>query len=170
VESIKRKNGREIIEFDVYGSKSKQAIKKREIFKMSDNETKRMMLENCIKQGKHILNPIIDWLDEDVWEYIESRNLKYCKLYDEGFDRIGCIGCPMAKISRRILEMQRWPKYKINYLKAFQRMIKKNIVDGSDKFVNETPEDVMYWWIYQKQEQDHYDDQIDIFNKGGEGE
>ena len=165
-ESSRRKNTREIVEFDVYGSQSKKALNQREIFKMSDNDNKRMMLENCTIKGKHILNPIVDWEDDEVWEYIKSRNIKYCSLYDEGFPRLGCIGCPMAKQSRRVSEFERWPKYKQNYLRAFQRMINKNIKDGNDRFINETPEDVMEWWIYGTVNDKHIDGQTDIFDEG----
>lgn len=48
--------------------------------------------------------PIIDWSTEDVWNYIKTNNLRYCSLYDEGFDRIGCVLCPMASKNQRFKE------------------------------------------------------------------
>jgi phosphoadenosine phosphosulfate reductase len=33
--------------------------------------------------------PIFYWLEWHVWEFIESLNLPYCELYDQGFNRIG---------------------------------------------------------------------------------
>ena len=33
--------------------------------------------------------------DEDVWEFIHAYNIPYCKLYDTGCTRLGCVGCPM---------------------------------------------------------------------------
>ena len=47
-------------------------------------------------KSKHLINPIIDWEDEDVWEFINQYEIPYCSLYDEGFARLGCIGCPMS--------------------------------------------------------------------------
>ena len=68
---------------------------------LSDNDDKRNMIENCTVKGKHILNPIIDWTHKDVWDYLNSRNIEHCKLYDEGYKRLGCIGCPMASKENR---------------------------------------------------------------------
>lgn len=33
------------------------------------------------------------WTDGDVWEYIHRFNLPYCKIYDMGYDRTGCVFC-----------------------------------------------------------------------------
>ena len=37
--------------------------------------------------------PMSIWTDEDVWEYIHRFNLPYCKIYDIGSDRTGCVFC-----------------------------------------------------------------------------
>jgi len=34
---------------------------------------------------KMFLHPIIDWYEEDVWEFLRRYKVKYCKLYDEGW-------------------------------------------------------------------------------------
>lgn len=39
------------------------------------------------------LNPLANWTDEDVWEYIHDRGLSYNPLHDEGYPSIGCIPC-----------------------------------------------------------------------------
>lgn len=49
------------------------------------------LLDGC---HEAILNPIIDWTDADVWQFIHENGVAYCSLYDEGFTRLGCIGCP----------------------------------------------------------------------------
>lgn len=120
-ESAKRKNSRNLIEFDVYGSQSKKAKGQREIFLHSDNDEKRNMIENCTVKGKHLLNPIVDWTDGDVWKYIRSRKLKYCKLYDEGYKRLGCIGCPLSSNKRD--ELNKYPKFAENYKRAIARWL-----------------------------------------------
>lgn len=43
--------------------------------------------------GKIKSRPISFWLEEDVWEYIKTRNLPYSKIYDMGEDRTGCMFC-----------------------------------------------------------------------------
>lgn len=139
-ESIKRKRTRGLAEF--MGRTAKEKI----LF--NDNDKMRRMMENCQLKGKFVLNPIIDWEDADVWQYIKSRNLKYCSLYDEGIKRIGCIGCPMAKPERREWELKRWPKYRANYIRAFERMLRYRREHGKKEIWTDA-EDVMNWWIYQ---------------------
>lgn len=76
--------------------------------------------------GKHHvdLRPIFHWLEWEVWEYIESRGLPYCSLYDEGFDRIGCVVCPFLchkNQSQLNRNRKRWPKM----FAAFERAVGK---------------------------------------------
>lgn len=67
---------------------------------LNDNEDRRWS-EFCMQKNAYVCNPIIDWSDEQVWAFIRKENLPYCKLYDEGFERLGCIGCPMASSRER---------------------------------------------------------------------
>ncbi len=143
-ESAKRKNNRSLIEFDRYGSDSKKAKESREIFLNSDNDTKRNMLENCTIKGKHVLNPIVDWSDTDVWNFIKSNNLPYCKLYEQGYKRLGCIGCPNN--TNRVEEFKRYPKQYQAYLRAFDRMLKVRTEKGL-KTQWKTAQEVMDWWL-----------------------
>lgn len=54
--------------------------------------------------------PIIDWTTADVWEYIGSLGVPHCRLYDEGFARIGCVCCPLAGPAKMQRDAARWPK------------------------------------------------------------
>ena len=89
-----------------------------------DNDESRRIIENCYRTRKVMVNPIVDWTDEEVWEYIHARNLPYCELYDQGYTRIGCIGCPLAGAEKMRRDFERYPKYRDNYIRAFDRMIK----------------------------------------------
>lgn len=115
---------------------------------VEDNAESRQMVENCVKRGKVLVNPIIEWEDKDVWDFIKSEHIPYCGLYNEGWHRLGCIGCPMANVKGRYREFARWPKYKENYLKAFQRFLDaregKGIGTGT-KY--RTPEEIFHWWM-----------------------
>lgn len=90
------------------------------------------------------MNPIIDWDDADVWEFIKSYNVPYCGLYDKGYKRLGCIGCPMTM--NRTKELENYPAYKKAYIKAFERMIKERLNAGK-KTEWKTGEEVMEWWL-----------------------
>ena len=118
------------------------------IMLMNDNDKRRRMTEQCLAKGKFNVNPIIDWSDKDVWEFIHSNKLPYCELYDQGFKRLGCIGCPMS--SNKVKELERWPKYKQAYLRAFARMLDQIKLRGKRKDKETTwknAQDVMDWWL-----------------------
>ena len=78
--------------------------------------SKRRMVEGCSTKGKRLLHPIIDWSTTDVWHYIRARGIPYCSLYDEGFRRIGCVGCPMV---RDDVALARWPHIREAWRRAF---------------------------------------------------
>ena len=89
-----------------------------------DNDVNRRMVEQCYRTRKTLVNPIVDWTDEDVWEFLNDvAKVPHCCLYDEGFKRIGCVGCPMGRKKGMERDFARWPKYKNLYLKAFAKMI-----------------------------------------------
>lgn len=109
----------------------------------NDNEESRKMIERCYQRSKVVVNPIIDWLDTDVWEFIHEYNIPYCKLYDEGFKRLGCIGCPMG--SHRVDELERYPKFKQAYLNAFRRMLDNR--GEKQEYSWKNADEVFDWWV-----------------------
>lgn len=88
-----------------------------------DNDESKLLVDHCYRTTKTLVNPIIDWEEEDVWEFLNSNGIQHCSLYDEGFKRLGCIGCPLSGSKNMERDFARWPKYKELYIKAFQRMI-----------------------------------------------
>lgn len=161
-ESVKRKNNRAT--FEILGN----ARKNKKL--MNDNDEARKMFETCYKpeKNKRIVNPIIDWEDSDVWGYIKGRKLKYCSLYDEGFDRLGCIGCPLVKRSIREQEFERWPTYKRAYLRAFDKIAKHRVINGinNGKTAWNTGQEIFDWWMeYTPPPLKVMDGQTDIWNK-----
>lgn len=117
----------------------------------NDNTESRKMVEQCYKRHKTNINPIIDWSDKDVWEFIKAHEIHYCSLYNEGFHRLGCIGCPMASIKEREIEFMRWAKYKGSYLRAFDMMLKereKRACKSKERGTEwQTATDVFNWWM-----------------------
>lgn len=108
--------------------------------------------ESTVTKGTFFCNPIFEWSNDDVWDYIRKNNLKYCSLYDEGKTRIGCIMCPMQGTKGMLQDKERFPKYYNAYLKAIGRMLKTAKVKGHKWTHGETPEQVMYWWIHNADE------------------
>ena len=107
------------------------------------------MIEQCYKRHKTTLNPIIEWTDNDVWDFIKAESVPYCGLYDEGFKRIGCIGCPLAVKHAREVEFARWPKYKEAYIRAFDKMLEVRKNAGKDYSTGswQSALDVFNWWM-----------------------
>lgn len=127
-----------------------QAAKKRDsIILNNDNDKARRVMENCTIKGKRVVNPIVEWTTEDVWEFIKGYGVRYCSLYDEGFERIGCIGCPLASKKAREINFSRWPKYKTAYIRTFERAIQKRIDRGLPNR-NQTAEELFAWWMEDK--------------------
>ena len=94
---------------------------------MDDNDDSRKMVEQCYAKRKTTINPIVDWLDEDVWEFLNDvAKVPHCSLYDEGFERLGCVGCPLQGRDGMLRDFERWPKYKELYIRAFDKMIKNH--------------------------------------------
>jgi len=115
----------------------------------NDNDNGRMLFENCTVKGKRVVNPIIDWPLNDVWEYLNGRNIPHCCLYDQGYKRLGCIGCPFTR-GGRIRDFKRYPKYKDNYLRAIQKNIEYRKMRGLNNAFRsgKTADEIMHWWIY----------------------
>lgn len=157
-ESTKRKKRRK--PFEVIANKKENSI----LF--NDNEDERRLFENCVQKGRRVINPIIDWEDSDVWEYLNSRGIEHCILYDQGYTRIGCIGCPMA--GKKIQELESYPKVAANYKRAIARFLPKYLerrkLKGQEPF-RSTVEDWYKWWI-----EDEPIDYSDSFLEEGEQE
>ena len=106
-ESAKRRKNRGIYE-------KQSAVISRRITISNDNDDTRRLFENCRLQAKRVCNPIVDWTDSDVWDYIRSEHIPVNPLYERGFHRVGCIGCPLAGRAGRQFEF--YPTYEQAYL------------------------------------------------------
>ncbi len=132
-------------EFEKIGKSKKEIVRFDTVMLMNDNTASRRMTELCMQKNKMVVNPIIDWTHTDVWEYIRSEHIETCELYKMGYDRVGCIGCPMAG-KKRWKEFADFPKYKSLYIHAFERMLKERNKRGKESKW-ETGEEVFSWWM-----------------------
>ncbi len=46
--------------------------------------------------GLHKVSPLLDWSEEQIWQYIRARKLPYNTLHDRQFPSIGCSPCTRA--------------------------------------------------------------------------
>jgi len=118
--------------------------------------------------GGYVVAPLAHWTAQNIWNYIHKHNLPYCCLYDEGWDRIGCIGCPGAE-KQRLRQFQRWPNYARAWRHAaFQYWERTHALrrrDGTPyscaKFP--TPEAFWQWWLSGKAF-DHDEECLGLFD------
>lgn len=137
-ESAKRKNSRGIYE--------KVGDKKTRIILSNDNDDTRTLFENCKLKAKRVCNPIVDWTDNEVWDFISFAKVPVNILYGCGFSRVGCIGCPMAGKQGRMSEFHNWPTYERAYIRTFQKMLDVRREKGLQTEW-ETGLDVFHWWM-----------------------
>jgi phosphoadenosine phosphosulfate reductase len=46
-------------------------------------------------RGVWKFNPLADWTEDDVWNYVREHELPYHPLHDSGYSSIGCAPCTM---------------------------------------------------------------------------
>lgn len=147
--------------FEANTPKKEDAIRlSDEVMLMNDNSDKRRMMEHCQLKGKMIVNPIIDWTHRDIWDFIQSEKILYNVLYDMGYKRVGCIGCPMAG-KGRWREFYDFPTYQWAYIRAFDKMLitlkSKGVIPKW-----KTGYDVFLWWMEDK----NVEGQMNLFADG----
>ena len=147
-------NDKKIFEGDILESRarSKRGIyedinhnKDKRIILNNDNNDKRLLFERCEKQAKTVVNPIIDWQEQDVWDYLKENNVSCNPLYECDFKRVVCIGCPMAG-KHRYEEFRSYPKYEQMYIHAFDRMLEVRRQNGKLS-TWQNSDDVFRWWM-----------------------
>ena len=102
----------------VQGIRRSESVKRAERYKEP---------EICREYGKgvkaRVYLPILDWTDKDVADYVADRKIQCHPLYyDENGHfhaerRLGCLGCPLASVSKRLEDFKEHP----NLVKAWVR-------------------------------------------------
>jgi phosphoadenosine phosphosulfate reductase len=107
-----------------------------------------MDMENkhvCIKgKDKLLVSPIFHWTDRDVWQFIRDNRMPYCKLYDEGYTRIGCIFCPMASKKSKARDRFRYPGVERAIKRSIQYLI--DTIDYGNRH-HATADELFDWWV-----------------------
>lgn len=123
-----------------------------------DNDESRRMVEQCYRTRKTIVNPIIDWEEDEVWEFLNNvAKVPHCSLYDEGYTRLGCIGCPLQGGKGMREDFERYPEFKELYLRAIERMIQNH--PGKIKLLDEfheSAENVSYLFTGEAEREREY--------------
>lgn len=132
-ESVKRSKRKEVEvsghkfsgnleEFDAYSEKRIKKLLKN-VNQDQFSEAKNQEIR-CVKgKDKIIINPIIDWTESDVWEFLNNvMEVPHCELYDPPYNRkrIGCIMCPMSSRKMLLQDVNDYPHIKHKWLKTIE--------------------------------------------------
>lgn len=67
-------------------------------------------------------------------------------MYNMGYKRVGCVGCPMARKSR-YKEFRDFPKFEKNYKLAFDRMLTERHKHHKETKRWHNAQEVFDWWM-----------------------
>ena len=126
-------------------------------------------VHHCYRDRSVTVNPIVDWTHRDVWDFLHHYGCEGNPLYQCGQDRIGCIGCPLQGGKGMEADFAKYPKYRANYIRAFDRMLEARREKGKQTGW-QSGEEVMRWWVQDDTDPDQlsfFDDE-DIYNAMGE--
>ena len=98
-----------------------------------DNDESVSMVYTCFRTNKVLVNPLINWSDDDVWRYIRDEKIEINPLYECGYHRVGCVGCPMATFKERVRQFERYPKYKERYIRIADKIVQMKKEKGLKK-------------------------------------
>ena len=95
-----------------------------------------------------------------MWSFLRDAKVDVNPVYNLGFQRVGCVGCPMAgKVRYR--EFRVWPAFEKLYRTAFDKMLHRRWVEGKLNSWHSADE-VFRWWMEDR----NVTGQLDLF--GGE--
>ena len=75
---------------------NKQSNRKTFVGTMAQDSFQRQsnyLKNSCNNYTNEQSTPFGFWLERDIWTHIKSNNISYCKIYDMGWDRTGCMFC-----------------------------------------------------------------------------
>jgi phosphoadenosine phosphosulfate reductase len=64
--------------------------------------------ENDVVHGIPKINPLADWSEGEVWDYIRTNRVPYNALHDRGYPSIGCAPCTRAIEPGEDVRAGRW--------------------------------------------------------------
>ncbi|WP_296943623.1 phosphoadenylyl-sulfate reductase [uncultured Massilia sp.] len=64
--------------------------------------------EHDAAHGLEKFNPLADWSEQDVWDYLRAEGVPYNALHDRGYPSIGCAPCTRAVAPGEDVRAGRW--------------------------------------------------------------
>lgn len=149
-EESARRSKREEVSTNIKGKRTEETFDQ-----WSEHQEKMV---TCVGgKDKILVSPIIHWTERDVWEFLNDVvKVPHCKLYDEGYTRIGCILCPMSNRKSKLRDIERFPHAKRRWIQTIEKLIKEG-------YINKNFDDAEFafeWWISGKNYKEFYAEQV----------
>lgn len=149
-EESARRSKREEVSINIKGKRTEETFDQ-----WSEHQEKMV---TCVGgKDKILVSPIIHWAERDVWEFLNDVvKVPHCKLYDEGYTRIGCILCPMSNRKSKLRDIERFPHAKRRWIQTIEKLIKEG-------YINNNFDDAEFgfeWWISGKNYKEFYAEQV----------
>lgn len=138
VEVSDHKFAGDLDEFDKW-SEERIAKKFKNVNQDEFSRDKRQEVRCINGKDSIIVNPIIEWSNADVWDFLNKVvEVPHCELYDPPFNRhrIGCILCPMSSMKTKLRDIELYPHVKQKWLEVFEYFIgggTTQIISGESK-------------------------------------
>ena len=100
------------------------------------------IIKGAKKKKSMVCNPIYNFEEKDIWQYVKENNIRINPLYSKGYKRVGCVDCPMAG-KKRYKEYSDYPKYRDNMIRLCNRILPN--IKNNKGFL--TGEDMFRWWL-----------------------
>jgi phosphoadenosine phosphosulfate reductase len=82
----------------ICGLRKEQSVTRRNLQLVEWDETNQLIK----------INPLINWTEEEVWNFIRDNNVPYNRLHTQGFPSIGCQPCTRAILPGEDVRAGRW--------------------------------------------------------------
>jgi phosphoadenosine phosphosulfate reductase len=82
----------------ICGLRREQSVTRRTVARIEWDEVFRL----------YKINPLVDWTESQVWEYIRNNDVPYNALHDQGYRSIGCAPCTRAVQPGEDVRSGRW--------------------------------------------------------------
>lgn len=121
------------------------------------SEHKEKMVTCVGGKDKILVSPIINWTEKDVWEFLNEQGIPHCSLYDKGYNRIGCLCCPMSSYKQKIREIKDFPHIQRNWENTIDWLMKNKWTE-TQQFKSK---DLAFkWWISGKSFDEFYAEEV----------
>ena len=127
------------------------SIKNKTVKKKNKEVISEYFVENCQSLGtKSVIQllPIVDWSEENVWDYIKAHQLPINPEYNHS-KRVGCMVCPKGSFDRNYYYLMKYPKLIDAFILAREKSGNPNIdwiiTSDNKDYVDNKPYYICRW-------------------------